>query len=107
MPPELQEKLLNQFKADTREKSEAARLAAQTHDFTQLERATHALKSVAGTFGATRLTTIASEINTLVREEKTAAALTRVDELQSISDDTLADVKALAGEMGINLTSDP
>ncbi len=107
MPPELQEKLLNQFKADTREKSEAARLAAQTHDFTQLERATHALKSVAGTFGATRLTTIAAEINTLVREEKTAAALTRVDELQSISDDTLADVKALAGEMGINLTSDP
>jgi PAS domain S-box-containing protein len=107
MLPELQEKLLNQFKADTREKSESARLAAQTHDFTQLERATHALKSVAGTFGATRLTTIAAEINTLVREEKTAAALTRVDELQSISDDTLADVKALAGEMGINLTSDP
>ncbi|SMP08838.1 PAS domain S-box-containing protein [Roseibium denhamense] len=107
MPPALQEKLLNQFKADTREKREAARLAAQTHDFTQLERATHALKSVAGTFGATRLTTIAAEINTLVREEKTASALTRVDELISISDDTLADVKALADEMEIGLAPDP
>lgn len=104
MPDDIRQTLLNQFIDDVKKRCEAAREAVESHDLTKLERATHALKSVAGTFGATHLTNISTEVNTLVRNEKSAKALGRIDELLATSEETLDDVKALASEMKIPLT---
>ncbi len=104
MPEELQKKLLTQFIEDTSKRREAAKLAVENDDLEKLERATHALKSVAGTFGAGDLTNIAAAINTLARDNKSSAAMSRLDELEETCDRTLGEVKALADEMGITLS---
>jgi PAS domain S-box-containing protein len=104
MPKELQEKLLLQFVEDTTKRREAAQKAIDTNDLETLERATHALKSVAGTFGASELTNIAAAINSLARDKKSIAAMSKIDELEVICDRTLGEVKALADEMGIELS---
>lgn len=104
MPEELQKKLLTQFIEDTTKRREAAKLAVENNDLEKLERATHALKSVAGTFGAGELTNVAAAINTLARDNKSIAAMSRLDELEETCDRTLGEVKALADEMGIALS---
>ena len=103
MPPDLQEKLLNQFVEDTCKRRDSALDAHETGDLEQLERATHALKSVAGTFGATELTSIAAEINSLARDNKSAAAMAKTEELTAVCAQTLAEVKALADEIGVEI----
>ena len=103
MPPDLQSKLLEQFVEDTSKRQQAVREAADSDDLEKLERATHALKSVAGTFGASDLTNIASEINSLARDGKSIAAMAKIDELNATCDLTLGEVKALATEMGIKM----
>lgn len=104
MPDELKHTLLQQFVDDTVRRREAAMNAVETGDLEQLERATHALKSVAGTFGATELTNIAASINALARDGKSATAMARADELADICDLTLGEVKHLADEIGIELS---
>jgi CheY-like chemotaxis protein/HPt (histidine-containing phosphotransfer) domain-containing protein len=104
MPLELQKKLLLQFVEDTTKRLEAAQRAVATDDLETLERATHALKSVAGTFGASELTNIAATINSLARDNKSIAAMAKIDDLEVVCDRTLGEVKALADEMGIALS---
>ncbi len=105
MPDDLKQKLLQQFVDDTMKRRDAVLNAVETGNLDQLERATHALKSVAGTFGATELTNIAAAMNTLARDHKTAAAMARAGELAEICDLTLGEVKQLADEIGIELSS--
>ena len=102
MPKELQEKLLQQFVEDTLKRREAVHEAVENDDLEKLERATHALKSVAGTFGATDLTNVAATINTLARDGKSAAAMAKVDELDETCERTLGEVKALGDEIGVD-----
>ncbi|MEP3427874.1 MAG: PAS domain S-box protein [Roseibium sp.] len=104
MPKELQEKLLHQFVDDTLKRLRTAQEAVQNDDLETLERATHALKSVAGTFGATELTNIAAAINTLARNNNSVAAMAKIDDLQLTTDQTLGEVKALADEIGIDVS---
>ena len=103
MPQELQGKLLQQFVEDTTKRRQAAHEAAEADDIEKLERATHALKSVAGTFGAGALTEVAAAINSLARDGKSIAAMAKIDELDAICEVTLGEVKALADDMGIEL----
>lgn len=103
MPQELQAKLLQQFVEDTTKRQQAAHEAADADDIERLERATHALKSVAGTFGAGALTEVAAAINSLARDGKSIAAMAKIDELDAICEVTLGEVKALADDMGIEL----
>ncbi len=103
MPDELKQKLLQQFADDTLKRQKAARDAAEANDPEKLERATHALKSVAGTFGALKLATIASTVNALVRDGKEMAAMGKMEELSAVCDHTLTEVKALADEIGVQL----
>lgn len=102
MPPDLQCKLLQQFIEDTRKRQGMALEAVEQDDLENLERATHALKSVASTFGASDLTAIASEINLLAQNNNAMAAMAKVDELQQTCERTLGQVKALAQEIGLN-----
>ncbi|MCV0423870.1 MAG: PAS domain S-box protein [Roseibium sp.] len=104
MPKELQEKLLHQFVEDTLKRREAVHEAVENDDLEKLERATHALKSVAGTFGATDLTNVAATINTLARDGKSAAAMAKVDELDETCERTLGEVKALGDEIGVRIS---
>ena len=103
MPTDLQSKLLHQFVEDTLKRQSAARDAVENNDLEMLERVTHALKSVAGTFGAGELTTIASEINLLAQNNNAVAAMAKVDELQETCERTLTEVKALADKIGIDI----
>ncbi|MEM9632470.1 MAG: PAS domain S-box protein [Pseudomonadota bacterium] len=104
MPEELQKKLLQQFVDDTRMRLQSVREARQNDDVETLERATHALKSVAGTFGASELTNIASAINALARDNKTISAMAKTEDLEQVCDRTLGEVKVLADEMGIEIS---
>jgi len=107
MPPELKQKLLQQFVDDTLKRRGAVLSAIESYDLEQLERATHALKSVAGTFGATDLTASAAAVNSLARDEKTSLAMTSARDLADICDTTLSDVKRLADEIGVEISLDP
>ncbi|WP_420336130.1 PAS domain S-box protein [Roseibium sp.] len=104
MPDELKQKLLQQFVDDTLKRRQSALDAAEANEPDKLERATHALKSVAGTFGALELATIATTVNTLVRDGKETAAMGKMDDLSAICDRTLTEVKALADEIGVKVT---
>ena len=104
MPNELKQKLLQQFVDDTLKRRQAALAAAEANEPDKLERATHALKSVAGTFGALELATIATTVNTLVRDGKEMAAMGKMDDLSAICDRTLTEVKALADEIGVEIS---
>lgn len=106
MPEELKEKLLQQFVDDTLKRCQAAFDAVEAQDPEKLERATHALKSVAGTFGAEELATLASTVNTLVRDGKNIAAMGKMDELSMVCEHTLTEVKALAVELGVEISVD-
>ncbi|WP_299479397.1 PAS domain S-box protein [uncultured Roseibium sp.] len=103
MPDELKQKLLQQFMDDTVKRRRAALEAVEAGDPNQLERATHALKSVAGTFGAIELATIATTVNTLVRDDKMTAAMGKSDELSRVCEQTLTEVKELADELGVKV----
>ncbi|WP_422039697.1 PAS domain S-box protein [Roseibium sp.] len=104
MPDELKQKLLQQFVDDTLKRRTAALEAAEANEPEKLEQATHALKSVAGTFGALELATIATTVNTLVRDGKETAAMGKMDDLSDICDRTLTEVKALADEIGVQIS---
>jgi PAS domain S-box-containing protein len=104
MPDDLKHKLLQQFVDDTVKRREAVLSAVETGDLDQLEHATHALKSVAGTLGATELTNVAASMNALARDHKSIAAMAKADELVEICDITLGEVKHLADEIGVELS---
>lgn len=106
MPGELKQKLLQQFVDDTLKRRHSAQEAVEAQDPEKLERATHALKSVAGTFGALELATVASTMNTLVRDGKTFDAMGKMDELSQVCEHTLTEVKALAVEIGVRVSFD-
>ena len=104
MPDELKQKLLQQFVDDTLKRRDAVLDALDTGDLNQLERATHALKSVAGTFGAAELTNVAASVNTLVRDGKSRQALESAGQLADICEHTLGEVKHLADEIGVDIS---
>ncbi|TWI84632.1 PAS domain S-box-containing protein [Roseibium hamelinense] len=105
MPEEIQEKLLTQFYSDIKTRSDDAAGALDNGNLVALERATHAIKSVAGTFGATELAEIAARVNQLSRDDKHRQAMDSVSELLTASNTTLAQVSTLAAKMGIKLGS--
>ncbi|MBN8184710.1 PAS domain S-box protein [Roseibium aggregatum] len=104
MPDELKQKLLQQFVNDTLKRRQAVLEALEAGDTHLLERATHALKSVAGTFGAVELTTVATTVNTLARDQKTSQAFAEAGQLSEICDRTLGEVKGLADEIGVDIS---
>ncbi|WP_209016032.1 ATP-binding protein [Roseibium sp. RKSG952] len=103
MPEEIQGKLLFQFESDILKRCEAVRDAHNQNDLETLERATHAMKSVAGTFGAKDLAEVSARVNQLARDEKHGQAMGCIDELLETSNRTLAEVGALAASMGLKL----
>lgn len=103
MPPELQKKFLFQFLMDTRDRAEAAAVAYENSDLIELERATHSLKSMAGSFGATDLVTISTIINSLSRDGNETAAFAMHAELQTACGLTIEKVIKLAEEMGVDI----
>lgn len=104
MPEELKQKLLQQFVDDTLKRRQAVLEALEASDTHLLERATHALKSVAGTFGAVELTTVAATVNTLARDGKTRQAHAEAEGLAEVCDRTLGEVKDLADEIGVDIS---
>lgn len=104
MPTELKQKLLQQFVDDTSQRREAVLEAFDTGDINKLERATHALKSVAGTFGAVELTNTAAAVNGLARDGKSSQAMSKAVELAELCNQTLGEVKHLADEIGVDIS---
>ncbi|MCK7613714.1 PAS domain S-box protein [Roseibium sediminicola] len=104
MPDELKQKLLQQFVDDTQKRRQAVQEAIEAADVHLLERATHALKSVAGTFGAVELTSIAATVNALARDQKKGQAFAEAGELSEVCDRTLGEVKDLADEIGVDIS---
>lgn len=103
MPVEIREKLIRQFMSDIGTRCEAARQATAQQDLEGLERATHAIKSVAGTFGAKDLASVAALINSLARDEKRTQAFSATSEMLDEGDRTLSQVARLATDMGIDV----
>ncbi len=103
MPEEIQTKLVHQFISDIQMRSNAAENAHQSGDLTALERATHAMKSVAGTFGAEDLASHAEKVNALARQDKQALAFAAVPDLLSSSAETLTLVSQLADNLGLDI----
>lgn len=103
MPVEIREKLMLQFVNDISTRCQAARQAIAEEDLNALERATHAIKSVAGTFGAKDLASVASLINSLARDAKHTLAFNATSELFDESDRTLSQLTLLASDMGIEI----
>jgi len=101
MPEEIKEKLLIQFQADVHTRTDAVAQAHQQDDLASLERATHALKSIAGTFGAKELAEVAARINQLARDDKHRQAMDAAEELLQTSERTSLQVQLLADSMGI------
>ena len=67
--------------------------ALESHDDTMYERATHGLKGVSGTFGATELSRLAANANTLIRQGKADDAYALAGEIDGLSHAILASVE--------------
>ena len=79
--PEMQDRLMTQFLRDIRAQHDQLEESVANGDVDVAERASHVLKSVAGTFGAMRLADDAERTNSLIRNGKSDEALASVDEL--------------------------
>jgi len=103
MPEEIQEKLVVQFLSDISTRTEAASRARLEDDLGALEKATHALKSVAGAFGAKELLVAAKHINELALDNKRRQAMEATEDLLQVGERTRSKVRALAVGMGISV----
>ncbi|WP_417683730.1 PAS domain S-box protein [Roseibium sp.] len=99
MPVEIRDKLIAQFAIDISQRADAVRSAHESADMQALERATHAMKSIAGTFGAEDLAEKADLINSLVREERHEEAMSFVPQLIETAECALTLASQLASRL--------
>lgn len=92
MDQELKRRLLAEFIKDIRKQIETAITSCADKDWKALEAATHALKGICGTLGATSLQNAAAEINAQCRDNGNTIAAEDVEALKSLSDQVLAEL---------------
>lgn len=81
MDVDFQRTMLDHFADDISSQLEIAALAQQQQDLDSIERASHVLKSVAGTLGAMSLSGAADSVNNLARDGKDEAAYTATNRM--------------------------
>ena len=89
---ELQNRIYDEFKNDVDRHLSNLNKAHSDQNSEILERATHGLKSVAGTFGADELSRLCGQANTIIRQEKTDEAFAMVDEIKTHAASVLASI---------------
>ena len=94
-PANVKEAALVSFEDDVSDCLHALRDAAEREDFEALERHTHTLKSVSGSFGARRLMELAARANELARSGRGAEAAAHIDDLAETGQDTLLELPCL------------
>lgn len=99
MSADIKARLFAEFRKDVRKQLKIAEQANATHDRHALERASHAIKGVSGTFGAIGLQQIAGSINTRCRDGGPAVSEEDVGALKAEADRVLAELDGLEDEM--------
>lgn len=102
---DLRQRIVDEFKNDVNRHLADLTAAKENHDSDKFERATHGLKGVSGTFGATELSRLAANANTLIRQGKADDAYALAGEIGGLSqailtsvDKRLATIDAGTGE---------
>lgn len=94
--------LIDQFDVDIKTNLEKCRSAFDRKDLTSLERASHAIKGVAGTFGAHKLHELAREINN--KSEGDGVTQADIDNLAALCDAARKDAQKIAQD---HVSDDP
>ncbi|MCJ8308943.1 MAG: PAS domain S-box protein [Hyphomicrobiales bacterium] len=102
----LRQRIVDEFKNDVNRHLDALSTARESHDETMYERATHGLKGVSGTFGATELSRLAANANTLIRQGKADDAYALAGEIDGLSHAILASVEKRLSTVDAGLSED-
>jgi len=92
-------RLFAEFRKDIRRQIGIAVEAHANSDWQRLEAASHALKGVSGTFGATGLHDRAAAINTHCRAPDETVSATEIEALSKLADDVLAELDTIEVHM--------
>ncbi|MEP1209950.1 MAG: PAS domain S-box protein [Rhizobiaceae bacterium] len=82
---ELQQRIVKEFKKDVSRHLGNLRDAESGRDQDEFDKATHGLKGVAGTFGASELARLSGQANTLIRQGKPDAAFAMTEEVENMA----------------------
>ncbi len=85
-PDAIKHQALVQFLADIREQQERIETAVVSRDINIIERASHVLVGLAGTFGANQIAQLARETNTFARSGDTSGAIASAGDLRDACD---------------------
>jgi HPt (histidine-containing phosphotransfer) domain-containing protein len=103
---DLRKRIVDEFKKDVSRHLESLSAALETRDDELYERATHGLKGVSGTFGATELSRLSAEANTMVRQGKQDRAFALAGEIEGLSRAILASVEKRLATVDAGLSED-
>lgn len=106
MTPEIAEKLIHEFVDNIGAGTKSAIDAAKDNDHENLERATHSLKSVSGTFGAMELHRLCSVLNEKSRNEDENSLMEQTKEMVEHATQVVASVKDMAGDFYVKGSSE-
>ncbi|MEP0940375.1 MAG: PAS domain S-box protein [Rhizobiaceae bacterium] len=90
---DLRIRIVDEFKNDVTRHLESLSAALANKDHELFERATHGLKGVSGTFGATELSRLSAEANTNIRHGKLDDAYSLADQIDTLSRAILVSVE--------------
>ncbi len=102
MDPAVQEKALKQFQSDLEDHCERLAGGCADADIDRIERSSHTLKGIAGTFGASALQALAERVNTAARHKGDAVPANAAD----LIDLCTTTIEALKEYRQSNLQSD-
>ena len=93
MDDEVSAKVLTEMQKDIERHIDAMKEAVLSSDEEAFERATHGIKGVSGTFGASELSRVASEANTLIRKNQKDTAFGLAPEIENLAHATMKSVQ--------------
>ncbi len=97
MDEETVAKIVVEFEKDIRRHLKDLSESVESNDEKLFERATHGLKGVSGTFGATELSRLTSEANAKVRNNDVGSAFAMKDEIETLAIGTIDSVEKRFG----------